>query len=63
MALGAFIDHVGKMMRTEEGLKSRYGVKSIELLKSLNVYREDKEEIIQEVEKAGLTGVYKTKLC
>ncbi len=59
LALGAYIDHVGKMMRTEEGLKNRYGVKVLELLKALNVYREDKEEIVKEVEKAGLLGVYK----
>ena len=63
LALGAYIDHVGKMMRTKEGLKNRYGVKVPELLKALNVYREDKEEIVKEVEKAGLLGVYKTKLC
>lgn len=62
LAIGAFVDHVGKMMRTEEGLKNRYGVKSLQFLKELNVYREDTKAIVSEVKAAGLEGVYSRKL-
>ncbi|MDP2930920.1 MAG: FAD-dependent oxidoreductase [Chloroflexota bacterium] len=62
LAIGAYINHVGKMMRTEDGLKNRYGVKVPELLKSLNVFRQDEKEIAREVEKTGLVGVYQAKL-
>ena len=61
--MDTFIDHVGKMMKSEEGLMRRYMLIEPELLKTLKVYWEDKNEIVKEVDKAGLSGIYKTKLC
>ncbi len=63
LMVGAFIDYVGQQMRSEEGLKRRYGTEEIELLKELKVYRKNRDEIIKEVENVGLKGVYQTKLC
>lgn len=57
-----FFDHVGRHMRTEEGLRRGYGIIEIEILKDLEVYREKREEIVGKVEKVGLKGIYKTKL-
>ena len=63
LAIGAFVHHVGKMMRTEDGLKRRYGIKAPQLLKELKVYREDMREIVKDVEQAGLLRIYETRLC
>ncbi len=63
LAVGAFIDHAGRMMRSAEGRKRAYSLLNAELLKTFNVYRETEEEIVKEVARAGLTGIYKTKLC
>lgn len=63
LAVGAFIDHAGKMMRSAEGRKRTYSLLSAELLKTLNVCRENMEEIVKEVDRVGLSGIYKTKLC
>lgn len=63
LAVGAFIGHVGEMMRSAEGRKRAYSLLDAGLLKTFNVYRENEEEIVKEVERAGLTGIYKTELC
>lgn len=63
LAIGAFINHLGQMMRSEEGRKKTYGSLNTELLKSLKVFRESEEEIIKEVENTGLKDVYKKKWC
>lgn len=57
LAIGAFIDYVWRMMGTEEGIKKCPTMENINILKSLDVYRE-KEAIVKEVEKAGLKGIY-----
>ena len=63
LAAGAYIDFAGRMMRTKEGRKRSYSLLSAELLKSWGVFRENEEEIVREVDKAGLRGLYQTKLC
>ena len=60
---GAFIDYVGQKMRDEEGLKRGYGLIEPEILRDLKVYREEKDEIIKEVAKTGLKGIYQSRLC
>lgn len=57
LGIGAFIDYVGQLMRTEEGLRIPAQT-STNTLKSLGVYRETEEEIVKEVEKVGLKGIY-----
>jgi folate-dependent tRNA-U54 methylase TrmFO/GidA len=63
LIVGAFIDHVGKIMRTKEGLTRGWGILELEILKNLKVYKEDKDQAIKDVEKAGLKGIYQTKVC
>jgi len=57
LAVGAFIDYVWRMMATEEGIRKCPTMENINILKSLSVYRE-KKDIVREVEKAGLAGIY-----
>ena len=57
LAIGAFIDYVWRMMGTKEGIKKCPTMENIDILKSLGVCRE-KGEIIKEVERAGLKGIY-----
>ena len=63
LIVGAFIDHIGKIMRTKEGLTRGWGILELEILKNLKVYKEDKDQAIKDVEKAGLKGIYQTKVC
>lgn len=63
LAVGAFVGHAGEMMRSAEGRKRAYSLLDGKLLKTLNVYRENEEEIVKEVERSGLTGIYQTELC
>ena len=60
---GAFISLVGHKIRSKEGLRRGYSVKDPETLKELNIYRENEDEILKEVEYAGLREIYRTKLC
>ncbi|MDI7259455.1 MAG: FAD-dependent oxidoreductase [Thermodesulfobacteriota bacterium] len=59
---GAYIDYLGRVMRTEEGLKRGYSIIEIEILETLGVYRTDRKVISQEVKNAGLKGIYAKKL-
>ncbi|MBI4286748.1 MAG: FAD-dependent oxidoreductase [Chloroflexi bacterium] len=60
LAAGAFIDHVGKAR--QEVKRGHQGIIQKEFLQGLHVYREG-DDIGKEVEKAGLKGVYQTRLC
>ena len=51
---------MAEAIRSEEGRSKRYGANRADLMKKLGVYREKKEDIIKEVERAGLKGIYKT---
>ena len=62
LAVGAFIDHLAEAIRSEEGRSKRYGVNRADLMKKFGVYREKREDILKEVERAGLKGIYKTPM-
>ncbi len=59
LAIGSFIKYFGEMMRSENGRKSGYSVNRMDLLKKLGVYRENKDDIVKEVKRTGLDGIYK----
>ena len=65
LIVGAYIDYVRQqVMKSEDGLlKKGYVLLDPEILKDLKVYREDESEIVEEVKKVGLIGIYKAKLC
>ncbi|MBI4286747.1 MAG: FAD-dependent oxidoreductase [Chloroflexi bacterium] len=62
LAAGAYVDLVGNAVRAGKETGRHYGVIEAGFLKEMNVFREG-AEIAKEVERAGLTGVYRTKLC
>jgi|GEM_PF-4946491 len=57
LAAGAFIAHVGELLKTDEGLYNSPQADK-DLLISLGVYREKEVDITQAVQEFGLTGVY-----
>jgi folate-dependent tRNA-U54 methylase TrmFO/GidA len=62
-AVGAFINYVGRQIKTKEGLTKGYSLKDTQLLKELRVHKEDNDDIIRMVHKARLKDIYRTKLC
>ena len=59
--VGAFVDHVSSMMQNMEGLQQSLQA-NVKTLKKLGVYRESEAEIQEEVRKAGLRDIYRTKV-
>lgn len=65
LALGDAIDYVGEQMKTEEGISKKYtfsGSVYFERMKKLNLYTTDIAKIQENVEKAGMTGVFNQKV-
>lgn len=65
LAIGDAIDHVGKQMKTEEGLCFKYtfsGSVYFKRMQEKGLYSTDVAAIKAKVEKLGLTGVYAKKL-
>ncbi|MBI4186248.1 MAG: FAD-dependent oxidoreductase [Chloroflexi bacterium] len=54
---GAFIDYIGRLMTTEEGLKKSPQTDN-NTMKHLGVYRETEKEITKEVKRVGLEGIF-----
>ncbi|MPN62857.1 hypothetical protein SDC9_210610 [bioreactor metagenome] len=66
MAIGDAIDHVGKQMRTEEGITLKYtfsGSVYFKRMQELGLYTTDVAAIKAKVKEAGLEGVYDQKIC
>lgn len=66
LAIGDAIAHVNEMMKTDEGMRKKYtfsGAQYFKRMQELGLYVTDVAEIKAKVEKAGLTGVFKTKIA
>ncbi|MEL7624181.1 MAG: FAD-dependent oxidoreductase [Clostridiales bacterium] len=66
LAIGDAIDHVGKQMRTEEGITLKYtfsGSVYFKRMQELGLYTTDVAAIKAKVKEAGLEGVYDQKIC
>ena len=61
LGIGAFLEHVRALMATEEGLRTptQSGPRT---WKPLGVYQETEEEIVKEVERVGLEGIYSRQI-
>lgn len=65
LAVGDAIAYVGEQMKTDEGISKKYtfsGSVYFERLKELGMYTTDKAKIAENVEKAGMTGVFNQKI-
>jgi len=62
MAIGAFIDYTGNMLRNTEGRRGGYSLLNPNLLKSMDVYRVDNRQIIDEVKNIGLSNIYQRQI-
>ena len=58
LIIGAFIDYLGKQLKSPEGLKRRHCILDREIQEELNLYRENEQEIVEEVQKQKLENVY-----
>ena len=66
LAIGDAIDHVGKQMRTEEGIKFKYtfsGSVYFKRMQELGLYSTDVAAIKAKVKEAGMEGIYNQKIC
>lgn len=65
LAVGDAIAYVKEQMKTEEGISKKYtfsGSVYFERLKELGLYTMDKAKIADNVEKAGMTGIFNQKI-
>ncbi|MDR1193569.1 MAG: FAD-dependent oxidoreductase [Peptococcaceae bacterium] len=66
LAAGDAIDHVGKQMRTEEGIKLKYtfsGSVYFKRMQELGLYTTDKAAIQAKVKAAGMADIFNQKVC
>ena len=66
LAIGDAIDHVGKQMRTAEGITLKYtfsGSVYFQRMKELGLYTIDKDAIKAKVKEAGMENIYNQKIC
>jgi hypothetical protein len=66
LAIGDAIDHVGKQMRTEEGITLKYtfsGSVYFKRMQELGLYTTDVAAIKARVKEAGLEDIYNKKVC
>ena len=66
MAIGDAIDHVGKQMRTVEGIALKYtfsGSVYFQRMKELGLYSTDVAAIKARVKAAGMENIYNQKIC
>jgi hypothetical protein len=61
LAVGSFIDHVGSLVKTKEGLQQSPQADEI-TLKKLGVYRENEAAILEAVSDAGLRNIYRQEI-
>ena len=64
-AIGDIIAYANELIKTQEGLKTRYtfaGAEYLERMKSMNLYTTDKDKIRVRIERTGLTDIFKEKL-
>jgi hypothetical protein len=66
LALGDAIDHVGKQMRTEEGITLKYtfsGSVYFKRMQELGLYTTDVAAVKARVKEAGMENIYNQKVC
>lgn len=66
LAAGDAIAHVNDMMKTEDGIKKKYtfsGAQYFKRMQELGLYTTDVAAIKDRVAKAGMTDIYKVKVC
>jgi len=66
LAIGDAIDHVGKQMRTEEGIMLKYtfsGSVYFDRMKELGLYSSDAPAIHARVKAAGMEGIFDQSVC
>ncbi|WP_201779690.1 FAD-dependent oxidoreductase [Oxobacter pfennigii] len=64
-AIGDIISFANQMVKTPEGLKTRYtfaGADYFQRMKDLNLYTTDNEKIKERIERIGLLNIYKEKI-